>query len=119
MRRAVDHLNAQTLMAAPPAELRLRSETEKVPQQPTTDEIETHQPTHAPYRDSCELCQSCRPRQTPHPASDHDKVSHPQVSYDFGVSCDLGVLFQDGIGFGQVPVRYDARQGDSISLFLT
>ena len=90
MQRMVSHLNAQTLMAAHGAEVKLRSEAErvavgqKVPQQPTDQEIENHGLTHEPYRDWCELCQSFRARQDPHPASAHDKVGHSVISYDYG-----------------------------------
>ena len=90
MRRMVDHLNAQTLMAAHGAEVKLRSEAErvavgqKVPQQPTAQEIENHGLTHEPYRDWRELCQSFRARQDPHPASAHDRVGHSVISYDYG-----------------------------------
>ena len=90
MRRMVDHLNAQTLMAAHGAEVKLRSETErfavgqKVPQQPTAQEVENHGLTHEPHRDWCELCQSFRARQDPHPASAHDRAGHSVISYDYG-----------------------------------
>eukprot|EP00435_Cladocopium_sp_Y103_P053919 s1374_g17.t1 len=81
---------AIALLAAHGAEVRLKAEAErevrgqKIPKPPTQAEIDSHNLTHEPFKDWCELCTMYRARQDKHVASDHDKTGHSVLSFDFG-----------------------------------
>ena len=90
LKRMVDHLRAQSLMAAHGATVRLRAESERLPvgqfrpDEPSQQEIENHCLTHEPFQSWCSLCVQYRGRQDPHPASDHTSSGHSLLSMDFG-----------------------------------
>ena len=69
MKRMLDHVQTQTLLAAHGAEVRLKSEVEGevrgqgVPKPPTDEEVQTHNLIHEPYQQWCELCVMHRGRQ--------------------------------------------------------
>ena len=89
MKRMLDHVQTQTLLAAHGAEVRLKSEAERevrgqgVPKPPTDEEVQTHNLTHEPYQQWCELCVMHRGRQDPHVKSLHEHSGHSVLSYDF------------------------------------
>eukprot|EP00435_Cladocopium_sp_Y103_P032117 s3208_g8.t1 len=89
-KRMADHLRAQTLIAAHGATVKLRAESERVPigqdkpEEPSQQEIETHNLTHEPYKPWCSLCVQYRARQDPHPVSSHAASGHSLLSMDFG-----------------------------------
>ena len=89
MKRMLDHLQMQTLLAAHGAEVRLKAEAERevrgqsIPKPPTDEERQAHSLTHEPYQPWCELCVMHRGRQDPHPKSSHEHGGHSVLSYDF------------------------------------
>ena len=89
MKRMLDHLQTQTLLAAHGAEIRLKSEAERevrgqsIPKPPTEEERQLHSLTHEPYQAWCDLCVMHRGRQDPHPKSSHEHGGHSVISYDF------------------------------------
>ena len=90
MKRMLDHVQTQTLLAAHSAEVRLKAEAErevrgqKIPSVPTQVEIDNHNLTHEPFKEWCEVCTMYRARQDKHVASDHSHSGHSVLSYDFG-----------------------------------
>ena len=90
MKRMLDHVQTQTLLAAHSAEVRLKSEAErevrgqKIPSVPTQVEIDNHDLTHEPFKEWCEVCTMYRARQDKHVASDHSHSGHSVLSYDSG-----------------------------------
>ena len=62
MKRMLDHVQTQTLLAAHSAEVRLKAEAErevrgqKIPSVPTQVEIDNHNLTHEPFKEWCEVC---------------------------------------------------------------
>ena len=89
MKRMLDHVQTQTLLAAHGAEVRFKSEAERevrgqgVPKPSTDEEVQTHNLTHEPYQQWCELCVMHRGRQDPHVKSLHEHSGHSVLSYDF------------------------------------
>ena len=89
LKRMLDHLQMQTLLAAHGAELKLKAEGEReakaqhVPMVPTPEEIQQHNLTHEPYKDWCEICVKHRARQDAHPKSSHENAGHSVISFDF------------------------------------
>ena len=89
LRRMLDHIQAQTLIAAHGAEVRLKSEAERepqgqaIPKPPTPEEQPTHSLTHEPYQQWCELCVMRKGRQDPHSKSSHEHSGHSVLSFDF------------------------------------
>ena len=89
LKRMLDHIQAQTLIAAHGAEVRLKSEAERepqgqaIPKPPTPEEQRAHSLTHEPYQQWCELCVMHRGRQDPHPKSSHEHSGHSVLSFDF------------------------------------
>eukprot|EP00435_Cladocopium_sp_Y103_P070025 s313_g34.t1 len=90
MKRMLDHIQTQTLLAAHSAEMRLKADAErevrgqKIPKVPTQAEVDNHNLTHEPFRDWCELCTMYRARQDKHVPSTHEHSGHSVISYDFG-----------------------------------
>ena len=90
LKRMVEHVRAQALLAAHSAEVRLRGETERIPiahtrpEEPTQQEIENNFFTHEPYRTWCPLCVQYRAKQDPHPGQNHESSGHSVLSMDFG-----------------------------------
>ena len=90
LKRMLDHVKAQTLLAAHGAEVRLRQDVERMPiaqpkpSEPTEQEVLTHSLTHEPFKPWCALCTQYRSRQDPHPASEHERVGHSVISFDIG-----------------------------------
>eukprot|EP00435_Cladocopium_sp_Y103_P049904 s97_g15.t1 len=90
MKRMLDHIQTQTLLAAHSAEVRLKADAErevrgqKIPKVPTQAEVDNHNLTHEPFRDWCELCTMYRARQDKHVPSTHEHSGHSVISYDFG-----------------------------------
>ena len=86
----LDRIQAQTLIAAHGAEVRLKSEAEReagaqrVPVQPSQMERDNHALTHEPFQPWCELCVMYRSRQDAHPPSTHEHAGHSVISFDFG-----------------------------------
>ena len=89
LKRMLDHLQMQTLLAAHGAEVKLKAEGEReakaqhVPKVPTPEEIQQHNLTHEPYKDWCEICVKHRARQDAHPKSSHENAGHSVISFDF------------------------------------
>ena len=89
LKRMLDHLQMQTLLAAHGAEVKLEAEGEReamaqhVPKVPTPEEIQQHNLTHEPYKDWCEICVKHRARQDAHPKSSHENAGHSVISFDF------------------------------------
>ena len=89
MKRMLDHVQTQALLAAHGAEIRVKPEAERevrgqgVPKPSTAEEIQTHNLTHEPYQQWCELCVMHRGRQDPHVKSSHEDSGH-SVLYDRG-----------------------------------
>ena len=90
LKRMVDHLRAQSLIAAHGATVKLKAGSERLPvgqfkpDEPSQQEIENHCLTHEPFQSWCSLCVQYRARQDPHPASDHTSSGHSLLSVDFG-----------------------------------
>ena len=90
IKRMVEHVKAQTLLAAHGAEVKLKNETERVPmmqsrpEEPTSQETENHMLTHEPYKAWCPLCVQYRAKQDPHPPRPHESSGHSVISFDFG-----------------------------------
>ena len=89
LKRMLEHLQMQTLLAAHGAEVKLKAEGEReakaqhVPKVPTPEEIQRHNLTHEPYKDWCEICVKHRARQHAHPKSPHENAGHSVISFDF------------------------------------
>eukprot|EP00435_Cladocopium_sp_Y103_P038920 s137_g10.t1 len=90
LKRMIDHLRAQTMIAAHGATIKLKAESERVPvgqfkpDEPSQQEIENHSLTHEPFQPWCSLCVQYRARQDPHPVSSHTSSGHSLLSMDFG-----------------------------------
>ena len=90
LKRMVDHLRAQSLIAAHGATVKLKAESERLPvgqfkpEEPSQQEVENHSLTHEPFQPWCPLCVQYRARQDPHPSSDHTSSGHSLLSMDFG-----------------------------------
>lgn len=82
LKRMVDHLRAQSLIAAHGATVKLKTESERLPvgqfkpDEPSQQEIENHCLAHESFQSWCSLCVQYRARQDPHPASDHTSSGH-------------------------------------------
>ena len=69
LKRMVDHLRAQALIAAHGATVKLRSEDQRhaqgksKPEEPSQQDLENHALTHEPFKDWCHLCVQYRSRQ--------------------------------------------------------
>ena len=69
IQRMVEHIKAQTLLAAHGADIKLKNEIERTsmmqskPEEPTQQEIENHALTHEPYKAWCPLCVQYRAKQ--------------------------------------------------------
>jgi len=90
LKRMAEHIKAQSLLAAHGAEVRLKSETERIPiaqskpEEPSAQELENHALTHEPFKSWCPLCVQFRAKQDPHPARSHEGSGHSVLSMDFG-----------------------------------
>ena len=90
MKRMVEHVRAQTLLAAHGAEIKMRNELERAPvaqskpEEPSQQEVENHGLTHEPFRAWCPLCVQYRAKQDPHRPSTHESSGHSVLSMDFG-----------------------------------
>ena len=90
IKRMIEHVKAQTLLAAHGAEIKLESETERTPmmqskpEEPTSQEIENHMLAHEPYKAWCPLCVQYGAKQDPHPPRPHEGSGHSVISFDFG-----------------------------------
>ena len=62
LKRMVDHVRAQSLIAAHGATIKLKAESERLPvgqfrpDEPSQQEVEDHCPTHKPFQSWCPLC---------------------------------------------------------------
>ena len=90
LKRMVEHVRAQTLLAAHGAEIKIRNELERAPvaqtkpDEPSQQEVENHSLTHEPFRAWCPLCVQYRAKQDPHKPSTHESSGHSVLSMDFG-----------------------------------
>ena len=89
LKRMVEHVRAQTLLAAHGAEIKMRNELERAPvaqskpEEPSQQEVENHGLTHEPFRAWCPLCVQYRAKQDPHRPSTHESSGHSVLSMDF------------------------------------
>ena len=99
----LDHVKAQTLLAAHGAEVRLRQDIERMPlaqpmpTEPTAEEAATHSLTHEPFKPWCALCTQYRSRQDPHPVSDHERVGRKLSFHDRALKPSKKEIFSEKI----------------------
>ena len=89
LKRLHNFISSQELMAQTAATTAVRGELERrpvfasIPEEPTPEEIASHELTHQPFQAWCEFCVANRARQDPHLPS--KRVSSASiVSFDFG-----------------------------------
>ena len=90
LKRMLEHIKSQELIASTSATARLRNESSRPtmeqskPEVPTQSMINEHALTHYPYKPWCETCVMHKARQDAHVVQEHDKKQHSVVSFDFG-----------------------------------
>ena len=90
LKRMLEHVRAQELIAANSATVKIQRENSRVPAEqsrpvvPSQSMIDGHALTHYPYADWCETCVMHKARQDAHVVQEHDRKQHSVVSFDFG-----------------------------------
>ena len=90
LKRMLEHIKAQELIASTSATVKLQREhsrpaiEQSKPEVPTQSMIDEHSLTHYPYRPWCETCVMHKARQDAHVVQEHDKKQHSVISFDFG-----------------------------------
>ena len=90
LKRMLEHVRAQELIAATSATVKIQRENARVPAEqprpvvPSQSMIDEHALTHYPYADWCETCVMHKARQDAHVVQEHDRKQHSIISFDFG-----------------------------------
>ena len=89
MKRMLEHVRAQELIAATSATVKIQRENARVPAElsrpvvPSQSMTDEHARTHYPYADWCETCVMHKARQVAHVVQGHDRKQHSVISFDF------------------------------------
>ena len=90
LKRMLEHVGAQELIAATSATVKMQRENSRVPAElsrpvvPSQSMIDEHALTYYPYADWCETCVINKARQDAHVVQEHDRKQHSVISFDFG-----------------------------------
>ena len=90
LKRMLEHVRAQELIAATSATVKAQRENSRVPAEqsrrivPSQSMIGEHALTRYPYVDWCETCVMHKARQDAHVVQEHDGKQHSVISFDFG-----------------------------------
>ena len=90
LKRMLEHVRAQELIAATSATVKIQRENARGPAEqsrpvvPSQSMIDEHALTHYPYADWCETCVMHQARQDAHVVQEHDRKQHSVISFDFG-----------------------------------
>ena len=90
LKRMLEHVQAQELIAATSTTGKIQRENARVPVEqsrpvvPTQAMIDEHALTHYPYQSWCETCVMHKARQDAHVVQEHGQKQHSVISFDFG-----------------------------------
>ena len=90
LKRMIEHVRKQELFAAHEAAIKVGSSLQRKPQEqrrpeePSEQEVKTHNLTHEPYKEWCKHCVAHRARQDAHKPLRSHEVGHSVMSFDFG-----------------------------------
>ena len=85
LKRMLEHVRAQELIAATSATVKVQRENSRVPAEqsrpivPSQSMIDEHSLTHFPYVDWCETCVMHKARQDAHVVQEHDRKQHSVI----------------------------------------
>ena len=134
MKRMIEHIKSQELIAAQSATAKVHGESrrspieQRVPVTPTQQMIDEHNLTHEPFADWCPLCISHRSRQDGHSKDGEQglRAQHSVVSWDFGFCSrtegdenKLTVLFLHDSATGLLGVVPTPQKGGKHLSYLT
>ena len=89
LKRMLEHVRAQELIAATSATVKIQRENSRVPTEqsrpvvPSQSMIDEHALTHYPYADWCEKCVMHKARQDAHVVQEHDRKQPSVISFGF------------------------------------
>ena len=90
LKRMLEHVRAQGLIATTSATVKIQRENSRVPAErskpvvPSQSMIDERALTHYPYADWCETCVMHKARQDAHVVQEHDRKQHSVIYFDFG-----------------------------------